>query len=98
MQAGGLSCARIEQADAMGFDPGKTFDAVVVTGAVVEIPDRFRRWLKPGGRMVAVRGLSPVQEAIAMTRDGDAAYRIESLFETDIPYLRGAAPITRFAL
>ena len=45
--------------------------------------------------MFVVRGNSPVQEAVRATRRGDALH-IESLFETDIPYLRGAAPAPAF--
>jgi protein-L-isoaspartate(D-aspartate) O-methyltransferase len=44
-----------------------------------------------------VRGASPVQEAICLRND-DAGPRIESLFETDSPYLRGFAPEARFTL
>lgn len=103
LQSLGMTCARIEQADALSFEPGRQFDAIAVSGAVSEIPARFRDWLKPGGRMFVVRGLSPVQEAVTLTRNGDAGatdahFSIESLFETDVPYLRGAAPIERFAL
>lgn len=98
MQGLGLSCARIEQADALAWEPGRQFDAIAVTGAVAEIPARFRTWLKPGGRMFVVRGQAPVLEAIALTRNAGDDFRIESLFETDIPYLHGAAPIERFAL
>jgi protein-L-isoaspartate(D-aspartate) O-methyltransferase len=98
LQALGISCARIEQADALSFAPGRQYDAVAVTGAVAVLPEHFRSWLKPGGRMFCVQGLSPAQEAIALTRNADERFGIESLFETDIPYLRGAAPVARFAL
>jgi protein-L-isoaspartate(D-aspartate) O-methyltransferase len=98
LQGLGLACARVEQADAFAFEPTRAFDAIAVTGAVAQIPDRFRAWLKPGGRMFVVHGLSPVQEAVAVTRNDSDGFRIESLFETDVPYLRGAAPVERFAL
>lgn len=98
LQALGISCARIEQADAMSFAPGRQYDAVAVTGAVAVLPEHFRSWLKPGGRLFCVQGSSPAQEAIALTRNADERFGIESLFETDIPYLRGAAPVARFAL
>ena len=98
LQALGMTCARVEQADALSFEPGRQFDAIAVSGAVAEIPARFRGWLKPGGRMFVVRGASPVQEAVTLTRNGESDFSIESLFETDVPYLRGAAPVTRFAL
>ena len=39
---------------------------------------------------------SPVQEALRITRRGEGFHR-ESLFETDVPYLHGAAPAPHFA-
>ena len=86
-----------ETADAFAWQPGRLFDAIAVTGAVATDPEYFGQWLKPGGRLFVVRGLSPVQEALRITRRDDALLR-ESLFETDLPYLHGAAPAPRFVL
>jgi protein-L-isoaspartate(D-aspartate) O-methyltransferase len=86
---------RLECADALTWQPGRQFDAIAVTGAVAQIPDAFIAWLRPGGRMFIVRGQSPVQEAVRATRRGEAVH-LESLFETDITYLRGAAPAPQF--
>lgn len=94
----GFSCARIERADAFEFGPGRQFDSVLVGGAVSELPPSFRDWVRVGGRIVVVRGQSPVQEAVALTRLSEDAWREESLFETDIPYLHGAEPRARFVL
>ena len=47
--------------------------------------------------MFVIRGYSPVQEALRVTRR-DESLHIESLFETDVPYLHGAAPVPRFTL
>jgi protein-L-isoaspartate(D-aspartate) O-methyltransferase len=98
LQAMGIACARIELADAMTFSPGRQFDAIAVTGAVATLPKSFREWLKPDGRLFVVHGQSPAQEAVRITRRSDDSWTTESLFETDLPYLRGAAPIERFAL
>ncbi len=68
-----------------------------MTGAVATIPDAFAQWLRPGGRMFVIHGYSPVQEALRATRR-DEALHIESLFETDVPYLHGAEPVPRFTL
>lgn len=94
LAATGLANVRVEVADALSFVSERRFDAVAVTGAVTAVPAAFMAWLKPGGRLFAVRGHAPVQEAVLL-RQGAAA---ESLFETDVPYLRGAAPVERFAL
>ena len=85
---------RIETADALTWDTERRFDAICVTGAVDVIPSRFTQWLRPGGRLFVIRGLSPVMEAVLVKADGTT----ESLFETDIDYLRGAAPAPQFHL
>lgn len=95
LELAGIGNVRIETADALSWQPGRQFDAIAVTGAVARIPDCFRDWLRPGGRMFVVHGISPVQEAVRLTRRGEG-FHVESLFETDIPYLRGAAPAPAF--
>lgn len=92
-----LNNVRYEQADALAFDPGQQFDAIAVTGAVTEVPPSFLNWLRPGGRLFIIRGQSPAQEAVCLTRTAQG-FDTESLFETDIPYLVGAQPIDRFSL
>jgi len=86
---------RIEQADALSYTTDRKFDAVCVTAAVDTIPERFLEWLRPGGRLFVVRGRSPVMEAVLVHKDVNGP-RIESLFETDIAYLAGAAPAPQF--
>lgn len=95
LDAAGLgNNVRIETADALTWDTERRFDAICVTGAVDVIPSRFTQWLRPGGRLFVIRGLSPVMEAVLVKADGTT----ESLFETDIDYLRGAAPAPQFQL
>ncbi len=94
---------RIETADAMQWQPvgdgdgAHHFDAICVTGAIATLPSRFAQWLRPGGRMFLVHGLAPAMEAVLLRRQGDGL-RTESLFETDLPYLIGAAPVPQFRL
>ena len=78
------------------WQPQGLFDALVVTGAVSEIPARWLTWLKPGGRALIVHGQSPVQHATLLTHEGAGRYREEVLFETDLPYLTHAEPLQRF--
>jgi protein-L-isoaspartate(D-aspartate) O-methyltransferase len=93
----GVANARLEHADLFAWQPGRQFDAIVLTGAVATVPPMLADWLRPGGRLVLVRGLSPVQHAVALVR-GTHGLLEESLFETDIPYLHGAAPVPHFTL
>lgn len=78
-------------ADAFAYDTDRRFSAICVTAAVDAIPAKFVEWLQPGGRMFIVRGRSPAMEAVLLHNDAGPP-RIESLFETDLPYLAGAAP------
>ena len=97
--AAGAKNVRIEIADAVQrFVTGDRFDAVVVTGAVHALPDRFRAWVAPAGRLFAIVGDSPAMQAMLYTRADDSHWREESLFETDLPYLMHAEPPRRFAL
>ena len=92
-----VSNVRLETADALAWQPGRQFDAIAVTAAVAKIPAAFSDWLKPGGRLFVINGLSPVQDAVRITRRNDALH-VESLFETDVPYLHGAEPVPHFTL
>jgi len=95
LDASGLgNNVRIETADALTWNTERRFDAICVTAAVDTVPSRFAQWLRPGGRLFVIHGRSPVMEAVLVKADGST----ESLFETDIDYLRGAAPAPQFQL
>ena len=95
LQAQGLANADVVTADAFAWEPDRAFDAICVTGAVAALPSRFIEWLKPGGRLFVVQGHSPAMQATLVHREVNGA-RTESLFETDLPYLAGAAPQPAF--
>ena len=97
LDAAGIANVSLLTGDAVnGWQPQDRFDAIVVTGAVWQVPQRFLAWLKPGGRLLAIRGDSPAQQAVLLTQTGAGGYREEYLFETDLPYLAHAAPPRRF--
>lgn len=98
LAAANIANARIETADAVrGFEPAQAFDVMVVTGATYELPQHWRNWIKPGGRVFAVVGNSPVQRAMLYTRR-EGHWEEQALFETDLPYLRHGEPPQRFVL
>src|SRR3546814_11124040 len=94
----GWENVQVESGDAFAYAPRRQFDAVCISGAVDAIPARFIEWLRPGGRLFAVHGRAPVMEAVLLTRTGAGVndVRLDSLFETELPYLPGAAPAHRF--
>ncbi len=90
--------AKLEVADAVrGYDPKRVFDVMVVTGAVAELPQHWREWVRPGGRIFAIVGQSPVQRAM-LFRESDGQWHAEAMFETDLPYLHHAEPTKTFEL
>jgi protein-L-isoaspartate(D-aspartate) O-methyltransferase len=99
LRNGGITNIELVNADALReFEPGRTFDAIAVTGAVAELPQRFRDWLKVGGRMFVVVGVEPAMRALLLRREADGGFTEERLFETDLPYLAGAEPVREFNL
>jgi len=51
---------------------------------VPTLPEKFRGWVNPGGRMFVICGSSPAMEARLLTRIDATQWREESLFETDL--------------
>lgn len=91
--------AQVIDADALNYSTDRRFNAICVTGAVAQIPPQWLQWLQPGGRLFVVRGRSPAMEAVLVgggERNEVNAARIQSLFETDLGYLQGAAPAPAF--
>lgn len=75
---------------------GKQFDVIVVNGAMSDVPESLRDALKPDGRLFYVRGTSPAMEAVVVSRQG-SGFNTKVQFETDVPYLAGAAPKPTFS-
>lgn len=90
--------ADVVEADVLAWQPEGRFEAIAVTGAVPDEPERFGTWLEVGGRMFVIVGESPAMEALLITRMDEDQWVSESLFETDLPYLRGAEKPKPFEL
>ena len=65
------------------------FDAIVLTGAVTQIPEVLIDQLKPGGRLFAFVGTAPVMRATLLRRDTGGASFTQP-WEATVPMLRGA--------
>ncbi len=86
-----------ETGDALGdWQPEQAHDVLVVTGSVAEIPEQFRGWVNPGGRMFVISGESPAMEAKILTKLNATDWREESLFETDLARLNNAEKAIEF--
>ena len=86
-----------ESGDVMtGWQPEQAHDVLVVTGSVQDIPDHFRGWVNPRGRMFVVCGEAPAMEAKLLTKLNATEWREESLFETDLARLINAEKAPEF--
>lgn len=99
LAAAGIGNVTVECADALdGFQPVQRYDVIVVTGAVDTVPPRFGDWLAVGGRLFIVHGRRPLMTAALVTRTDGSHLHQEALFETELDYLHGAAPVAQFSL
>lgn len=79
-----------------GWQPEQAHDVVVVTGSVPDIPEAFKGWVNPGGRLFVITGNAPAMEARILTRLGVSDWGEESLFETELPRLINSEPPPAF--
>jgi len=93
----GIKNVEFETGDVMaGWQPEQAHDVIVVTGSVPDVPDHFRGWVNPGGRMFVICGDSPAMEAKLLTKLNATEWREESLFETDLARLVNAEKAAEF--
>ena len=93
----GISNVELETGNVMtGWQPEQAHDVLVVTGSVPSIPDHFRGWVNPGGRIFVVCGDEPAMEAKLLTKLNATEWREESLFETNLARLIDAERAPEF--
>jgi len=71
-----------------GWAAGQPYDAILVGGAVEEIPEALTAQLRDGGRLVAVIRKDRASKAVLFTRTGDHV-NARRLFDAAIPALPG---------
>lgn len=69
--AGQANVQVVTGALAQGHATAAPYDAILVEGAVEELPDAFRAQLKDGGHLACVEGTSPAASAMLYCRSGD---------------------------
>lgn len=77
---------------AEGWNPGRQYDAIAITGSVPAIPESYKNALAVNGRLFVIVGDTsmPIMSAWLVTRVSDNQWVQESLFETTIPPLLNA--------
>ncbi len=98
LQRDNIRNVELRTADGLALDADEQFDAVVVTGSVPELDDRFAGRLRPGGRLFVVVGREPVMDALLITVNRDGESTMESLFETVVAPLVNAERPEPFVL
>ena len=98
LQRDNIRNVELRTADGLALDADEQFDAVVVTGSVPELDDRFAGLLRPGGRLFVVVGREPVMDALLITVNRDGESTMESLFETVVAPLVNAERPEPFVL
>lgn len=79
-----------------GYATGAPYDAILVEGAVEELPDAFRAQLKEGGRLVCVMGTAPGGAAMLYRRSGSELGG-RPIFDAGAALLPGFAKAAEFA-
>lgn len=87
----GMENVSLSTADGLSLDSGNsTYDAVIITGSLIDIPDSIKQKIVMNGKIFAIIGEPPIMDAQLITRIGEDHWSVESLFETSIPALIGA--------
>jgi len=84
----GQDNVNFKQRDLAQIDAIEAYDVIAVTASLPAVPENLKQALKMGGRMFVIIGSSPVMQAVLITRDGEAEWTTQSLFETDLPRLK----------
>lgn len=74
-----------------GYAAEGPYDAIVLEGAVAEVPQALLDQLREGGRLVAVVGMGRMGRATVMTRN-NGAISARAVFDAGIPVLPGFEP------
>lgn len=79
------------------WDDGKTYDIIVLTGAVAVLPEAYKNKLNLGGRLVVTIGNAPAMTCQVLTRVSETEWETETMFETVIPHLINAEFSEKFS-
>jgi protein-L-isoaspartate(D-aspartate) O-methyltransferase len=97
LQRAGITNVDVRVADGSAGAAGDApFDAIVLGGSVLEVPQALLKQLKVGGHLIAVVGQDPVMVATLFTRTADAAWSSKALWDTSAPRLQGFTEPERF--
>jgi protein-L-isoaspartate(D-aspartate) O-methyltransferase len=73
-----------------------TFNVIVLSGSVAQLPSSLLNMLKIGGRCMAIVGDEPVMRATLVQRVSDTAFETKQSWDTVAPRLSGFTETPRF--
>ena len=92
----GIGNVELRTMDATTDLPDEPFDAIAVTGSLVDFDERLVAALKPGGRLFVIIGDAPAMQARRIVKLPDGRTTESALFETCIPPLINAGHESTF--
>jgi protein-L-isoaspartate(D-aspartate) O-methyltransferase len=97
LQRAGITHVDVRVADGSAGAAGDApFDAIVLGGSVLEVPQTLLQQLKVGGHLIAIVGQDPIMVATRYTRNSDATWSSQALWDTSAPRLQGFTEPRRF--
>jgi protein-L-isoaspartate(D-aspartate) O-methyltransferase len=90
LKRAGFGQVEVVTGDTFHLDLGKDYAVIAVCGCLPLYDDRFARALAVGGKLFAVVGATHLQEALLVTRTGEASWDSSGLFETSVDVLDNA--------
>lgn len=74
-----------------------SYDVIVISAAMKQIPEEYKKMLKPNGRLFVVTGKAPAMKAYRVTRSEEDEWTVDELFETSIePMIQPAKKVFTF--
>jgi protein-L-isoaspartate(D-aspartate) O-methyltransferase len=93
----GVQNVEVKQADgALLTEADGSFDVIVLSGSVTEVPQALLQMLKVGGRLAAVVGNEPVMCATFITRTSTTDFRTTQPWDCDAPRLQNFPEPSKF--
>ena len=97
LQQAGIANAQLLQSSGVPTDlPQASFDAIVLTGSVAQVPTELLELLKAGGRLMAVVGEEPIMQATRFTRASHGDIHTQVMWDVVLPRLHGFAQAPAF--
>jgi len=97
LRQAGIRNAEVRQGDGAASSAAEgTYDVIVLSGSVADVPQSLLALLKVGGRLAAVTGDEPVMRATFVTRNSATDFRTTQPWDCDAPRLQNFGEHSKF--